>query len=569
LNIDFILGIPEDNYNGGGVIDYGDWNEGHCVQIKSIKPNTFFKMAPGLPHPPSGTSVMWLVCGDTPIAKKRIIDSLIMLKIQKQRDNGIYLYESAGHNAALAHIDTSVNNMVNRTPDDGYWIIAENWGPCTINCQSIQRLQCVLPKPTSKQCVGPSIRFKPCNAPPCPSSPLLQNNAKTALEQYVKLDKPIVQVLPLSLRPLRYDKCEIKESDAFMIPSDNPERIPVRLVMNHKTLTIYQDETMKVHLAVFMLSQSTLTKDSSDHQCLEIASTSAKVKLCELPGSKEFVQDWLTDFKLFKEDCKQKRPTYVLEENEENKLKTEYEKKLSDLKTQIVEERKKEIEKKTEINEEMILKKKIEEANMQALLALQKESKLEEMFLKEEEEREKEEQELLAKQLEREKVKEECLQDSIKEKDMEDQHSLNRYNIQKRIEEIKQETQRQIELRRDKVKQKVLEMRNLNDHFKRKIQKEIALKRRKMATVITNSKKKGDMNKCFVPKEGNADDLTKMTDFCRKNYETDPEDFVLCMKTSEFCTMCCDAEIGDFYFNERGSCYRKCTNILPTPCEQK
>lgn len=62
-------------------------------------------------------------------------------------------------------------------------------------------------------------------------------------------------MLRISKRPTRYDKCNIKESDAMMIKDDLETkdfdlkpRIPVRIVMNNKTITIFQDEVNRLKI---------------------------------------------------------------------------------------------------------------------------------------------------------------------------------------------------------------------------------------------------------------------------------------------------------------------------------
>ena len=63
--------------------------------------------------------------------------------------------------------------------------------------------------------------------------------------------------MSISKRKNRYDKCYLKESDALMVKDDESTRsfaikpkIPVRVVLNDKTFTIYQDD---VSLFLFRL----------------------------------------------------------------------------------------------------------------------------------------------------------------------------------------------------------------------------------------------------------------------------------------------------------------------------
>jgi len=112
-------------------------------------------------------------------------------------------------------IQTSLSSDVKNTID-GYWVTVQSWSSCTLSCgggtQTTQR-QCVPPKATGKPCIGNAILVQPCNTQPCDTAISLE-------QQYVKVNPLAVQTRQFSLRPMREERCIVKEGDLDLVRDD-------------------------------------------------------------------------------------------------------------------------------------------------------------------------------------------------------------------------------------------------------------------------------------------------------------------------------------------------------------
>jgi hypothetical protein len=592
LIIDFIKTIPEDNNYLGGVEDFGKFAEGSCLEISTVKPGAFFQMTADETEPSRGLKEKWLICSDSDVSKKQIMNILIKLKLKKQHSLGVYISTpndpndpknkkslSPGSNQpTLSDVlgsksgslsDPDKLNDPNRNGQDGYWIILQNWTPCTLKCGGgLQYLQlmCVPPKRGGKACQGEAIRTKPCNAQPCPKietvkTLLPQNNQANPTQT---IEKPIVRVMAISNRPQRYDKCYIKDSDALMVMNDkstanmeNLPKIPIRLVMNNKSISVYQDETLHTNLMTFLLKNTVFARVKNNSRCFLLNGLNTKAEFCELDSSAgNFVEEWDYDFNLFKHQCHQRRETVELAEMEDDKLAKDYKNKLNQLKLDMVEKKAEKVKMQVENNEEMKLKKKIEQTQAMTLMAIQREFKMEEMLEKEEEEREREEQQTMATQIENEKKKNECLTKSIKEKQIEDQMNLTKANAEEAIQKIKEEAKKQIMVKRAQIKKRIDNMRKKNKRRLGQMQNEIVSLRVEAAGKVQKFAKIGNIKNCFNPGNLQAASVPKIEEYCQINFADSNSKFMDCKSPDSFCFICCENEFGDMHIKERETCYK-------------
>ena len=211
------------------------------------------------------------------------------MKCLIQRDQGIVLLPEGPKNTNDPNKAKTISGMLNpkMAADkknkagaliDGYWIILQQWSQCTLKCgggKSYLQRMCVPPKEGGKPCNGEAILSKDCNKQPCPGVHDPKN--KNTVEQ--KTMKPIVKIMPFSSRPQRYSKCVIKESDMMYtkqmgkkdatnvnVPTNKDSvdtiQVPVRVIMNNRTLTIYAGEDFDTHLDSFnILSTNIITAD--------------------------------------------------------------------------------------------------------------------------------------------------------------------------------------------------------------------------------------------------------------------------------------------------------------------
>jgi len=485
LVIDFIKTIPEDNQYQGGIKDFGKFSEGSCFEVFTVKPGAFFQMTSESTEPEKGLKEIWLICSDDDGEKKQMMNILINLKLKKQHSLGVYpTIQKDNKSASLSPKDSAptLSDLINKTssladpeklndpnrqPTDGVWIILQNWSSCTLKCGGgLQYLQllCKPPSKGGKPCQGEAIRTRPCNEQPCPKfnvlSAVLPNMSSPSPTNVV--EKPIVKVMPISKRPQRYDKCYLKDGDALMVKNDSSTasfdvlpKIPIRLVMNNKSITVYQDETLQTNMMTFMLSKTVFSRVKGDNRCFILNGLNSKAEFCQLDSdSGNFVEEWDYDFNLFKFQCKQKREVIELGESEEKKLSEEYKAKVNQLKVDMIEKKAEIVKEQVENKEETKLQKKIEQTQAMTLMAVQKELKLEEMLEKEELQKERDQEQALSDQIESEKKKNECLSKTIKEKEIEDQMNLSKANAEEAIQKIKEEAKKEIMVKRANMKKK-------------------------------------------------------------------------------------------------------------------
>lgn len=580
LAVDFIKTIPENNNFLGGIKDFGKFSEGSCFEVMTVKPKVFFQMSSKETEPSKGKEEVWLVCSDDDAQKQQIMNLLIKLKLKKQHELGVYMsLEKKGKKLKNPKdneptLGDLMNNKANedevnspdREQNDGYWIILQKWTPCTLKCGgglSYLQLMCAPPKDGGKPCEGEAIRTRPCNKQPCPQMEIVKTlipkvSSKNSTNV---MEKPIVKMMPISTRPQRYDKCYLKDTDALMLREEKSSgkmvRVPIRLVMNNKSVTAYQDETLHTNIATFLLNGTVFSKVKDDDKCFILTGLNTKAQFCQLDTQGgNFIEEWDYDFHLFKNKCKEKRQKVDIDSEEEEKLAKDYKDKLNNLKQQMVQEKAKKVQREVESKEEVKMEKQIEQAQSMTMMAMQKEMKLEEMLEKEEAEKESEEQEEMRMQIEGEKKKNECLTKSIQEKELEDQAHISESNAEEAIEKIKEDAKKQILVKRMEIKKKLDMMRKKNKRKLAEMQNEVLKLRLVTAEKVHKYAKVGDMKKCFHPAGEGKISAPKIEEYCQVNFSDNISKLLECKSPDSFCFVCCESEFGEMHLAEREKCYK-------------
>ena len=325
------------------------------------------------------------------------------VKIKRQREQGITISntipptpETLGSNlnsVTTPDLKTDGSNLgvsFNSTKSnitDGYWIVLQDWSQCSLKCgggtSTLQRM-CVPPKNFGAQCEGPAILTKPCHIQPCPVVKQLKTNNRT-VESAPR--KPIVKIMPFSDRPQRYTKCIIKESDMLYTKIFDEKvqyveniQLPVRVVMNNRTLSIFSSTDYKSNLISFDLQQTTLAPSKPHKNCFiltegEGKETVRQAELCPFGFDKveEVFQEWAYDFNLFKFQCKTDKETIDLDTADAKALNDKFKKKVEQANMDIVEEKSKLIDKKLKKKEDKDINVQMEKTNQMAMQAIQKE----------------------------------------------------------------------------------------------------------------------------------------------------------------------------------------------------
>lgn len=569
LSFDFIHTIPDDAHFKGGIKDLGKFSEGFCFEALTREPanGTLFTVTEKDPIPPKGVERIWYICSDNEKTKTKFMNLVIQLRLKKQHKAGLWFnLNSPKKVTTISGTITPPETPVVKDLRDGYWILLQDWSTCSQKCgggKQFQHLMCVPPKNGGKPCEGENVRERTCNNHPCPAVHEATKIFPKEGEKEV-MEKPIIKMMPISSRPLRYDKCHLKEGDAIYTKwdvnlgfNDNPNKIPTRLVMNEKTLSLYTDETLKSHLATFLLEKSKFKLVEKKPSCFVIESNSDKGEFCNIDSNLKvnFVEEWNYDFNLFKNQCKTEKKVLKLDDVEEKELQKELEKKIEAAKLDVVKERTKKIQQKVK---DSPVVNKVEKLQETAMLAMKKELAIDGLLQKEELEREEQEARELQVQLEKEKQKDECLIKSIKEKELEDQFNLTKAEQEKELNVLREQAKQQILRKRQQVKAKIMTMRKRAERKKQLLNGEIQSLRTQVASKINRESREGNMNYCFKPL-GTEEHKVRMAKYCKDNFaEESPIKYNECLGENTFCYVCCETEFGNMHLEQREKCYDRC-----------
>lgn len=542
---------------------------------------------------------------------------LIQNKIKKQKALGLQiqskssLAKASGKNAnqnnlnsknkspSLSNINSSKqNDKGGKKPKDGRWIVLQDWSQCNLKCgggEQTLHLICMPPEQGGKACEGTAIRKRPCNTDPCP---IMKNPHPNIKVDNTKYEKPIIKVMPISNRPTRYEKCILKENDVFVIMkpekinllteletnsenflgSEAATKIPLRIVLNNKSISFYKDENFGSLILSMALESTSFRRIKNNKNCffLQGRILSQQAIVCNISQNPSFAEEWDYDFNLFKHQCNEKRPVIKLKEDPE--IKKKFNEKLHKIKEEIIEEKTAKARIQTQKEEELNIKSKVDQTQAMTLLAMQKENKLEQLLEKEEKLREKDEENLLEKQFQAEVKKKEVLMKSIKEKELEEQFNISKENAIIAIEKLKAEAKNAIIKKRNDIKNRISQMRLKAERRKAAIKSKILSLRSETAQQIQWYSKKGDMNRCFIPNPSAKglpadhpkahlienksfnEQLTIIDVYCTAAFANNVGKFMECKQPESFCFVCCEGEFGQMHLSDRERCYNQRCN---------
>jgi len=579
LKIQLIHNIPDDSNFKGGVRDLGKFSEGFCFTVTTTEPIDFFVMKESEPVPNKGTEKMWYICSDNEDIKNKFMNLIVKLRLKAQHEVGLWFRINDPPKKKLMS-DSVKPKIANGDPTapagdkvNGYWILLQDWSSCTKKCGGglqYMQLMCSPPRNGGKPCEGEALRTKKCNDNPCPEVKEAAKNLPKA--KPVNYGKPVVKVMPISTRPLRYDKCHIKESDAIFTKWTKKEgfngynKMPTRVVMNEKTITMFTDETMATELGTFVIKNTELQQSLTNAKsCFVLNSDTIKGEFCNIDASNkfDFVEEWRWDFNLFRNQCHTDRKTVALSDKEEQGLKKELQDRINGAKLDVVRARANQIKKK--IEEPDI--KRVDSLQQNTMAAMKKELNIDELLQKEEVAKENEENASGISELEKEKKKNDCLVQNIKEKEIEDQYTVLKTQQDTELKVMKEQSQKQILAKRNNVKLKIIRMRKKQQRKQKEISSQIQVMRTKVAEDLSKWNKAGDMALCFKD-TGSEKDKILVTKYCTNNLAADapPAKYQECTNEDTFCYVCCETEFGDMHVKEREKCYDKCENV---PAEDK
>jgi hypothetical protein len=572
LLIDNILPLVQ-GIRSGSIRDLGHFPEGHCIQIFTNKPqtpNTDWNV-----EKDQGDRENWIICLENEKVKKNLLKKFEELKLAKQLDAERKMKENPGKKNPT--VDDFTNQLLGTSkyekrkdhkPSDGFWILLQDWSQCTLKCgggKSYQHWMCVPPKKGGRPCLGNAIRYKNCNMKPCPGhkylpgEPLL-NNANSDLNVILK---PIIRSLPTTPRRQNYMKCVIKESDVFFKKTQEEYGVnkivpmPSRIVMNNRTISLYEGDTYDKTVFAFELRQTVIGHYVEDSCCFNLQSNYQQFQVCGGFGGpcKGFVNEWISHFNLFKNNCYQ-------EMNQANWQKATMKSALDEAMAAAggaagLNDRENMINNKLHENSMNSIQKKIGATQSMALKVLQKEMDIEKMLQQEMQLKALQEaKELLAKK-KREEQKKKLLEQALRDRELENQRIRDSKEAELEIQRIKAETKKEVENKRLALRKKIDEIKKKAARRKRLIEQDINVVRSQIYQELVDANKNGDSTKC-----SNAyGHPKKINMYCDANIIDDFNKNLQCKKPINFCYVCCEIEFGNMNIGKRDKCYDLCDDL--------
>ena len=566
LDYSFIEAIPLDKKYEGGVQDMFRFSIGYCIMVK-------VKLALELSSQTSAQR--WIFCVNKEEEKMKLLQSLIKAKLYSQSKSGeIVSSEALAAQKSNENIADFLRNKrqsskeddlkKNQTAVDGYWITLQDWTECNMKCGgglSFKQKMCVPPKGSGRPCIGDSVESKECNTQACPE-------IKSYLKQIDKnkpvIKNPIVKIGSFSNRPQRYVKCKIKDVDAFYSHIDKDTmtemRIPVRVVMNNHTISVYKSDEYTDVTASFELKDSLITVPDNSFCCLNISDKLKTANICGYDkncgsvSKNEWVVEWKKDFNTFKNLCHNGIEESLLDGDDEAALSQKAKDKIKQANLDISKAKKRKVKDEVISEQTDNLRKNLIETQKTGFEAIEKELDIENMLKEEEKQKEVDDINLLKKKLETESEKLKCIKENIQEKEIDNDFIAQQHQVDSDIVQIKQEFSSKILKKREKLKNLLDKMRKKSKMDKKKLESEIKTLRNKIAEDLLTIQKNGSIEFC---REGKVN-LDKRVAYCDKNFVDDFINNGECKKDEEFCYLCCETEFGNSFMNKREACFTMC-----------
>jgi hypothetical protein len=569
LQIKFIKNIPKENRNRSSVNDIGNFKEGKCLQVYTKipqKPNLDFDVGTS-----NGKEVNWIFCFDNVKDKKKLITYLILLKENQQKDEE---KTTAAKPPSTKDLLTKkgktkpIERRKDAKPKDGYWILLQDWTSCSLKCgggKSYQHWMCVPPKKGGRKCQGQSLRTRPCNTQPCPVTKSMTTKGASKEKMANAIQPAIVRSQPFSNRPQNYIKCEVRENDVlYMNRKVNKNlKIPARLILNTRTISLFTDENFKDNVFSFNLKETEFTPFSKDKCCFNFESGNDIYTICGGFGQKcgggkdkySFVDDWRKSFNLFKFGCFEKFKREKLLEAQVKKAEKEARESAG---LSIMEDRANLIKRKMQNKEVDVMAGKVNSAETLAMKAIKREFDIEKMITSEIRLKSQMETKMLLEKKKHEEKKQSALEKAFAEKKEESERKMKNKSGINRIKSIKNEAKREIIKKRQKMRNKIKDILKREGRRKKIIEGQIRLIRSVIAKKIIEANHKGSKDICI---KGMENKKTRK-DYCDKNVVDSYVNYKQCILEANFCDICCGKEFGNMFIEERDKCISSCENKL-------
>lgn len=571
-------GFTLENYsNKGSIKDLGNFNEGKCISVSTIIPespdeNFIVK------EDTKGPSEIWIICLDDGKEKEKLLGDFIGLKLKlqkrKEKKEIIQAGNSSNSNSLSDALKSKQTSKIERytgagaSLKDGYLILLSDWSQCTVKCGGGLRYQqwmCVPAKEGGRPCMKDLIRTIPCNPQPCPGVTEFKTAEKKTEQiiEHITLE-PIYKSAPISSRPQQFVECVIKENDILLtqnMAEFTPPKIintPGRIIMNNRTISLFTDENYEDAVFNFDLSKTDFFPIENELCCFKLKSENKSFRLCSFTSdcgnaqNPKFINDWKYSFYLFKNKCYSKFDYEHVEHSLAPLPDAPGDEMMSDSESlniaeEVVNEREKLLRKKLDDLVEKKLEKKVEESQKLALKAIKRELNIEEMIKKEEIMKAKQESLELVEVMKHEQAKREKLEQAFRERENEEVRMRQIKEVKKQIMNIQIEANKEVQSKRENLKTKIMEIRNKAERRKRLINQQISMIRGQIAKDLITANKEGNISTCKDAK----DSQDKLNQYCNDHVVDDYNKNIECRNKDNFCYICCENEFGNLFLMKK------------------
>lgn len=342
--------------------------------------------------------------------------------------------------------------------------------------------------------------------------------------------------------------------------------MPVRLIMNNRTLTVLEGTDYENQIHTFNLQTSKIYQTMERNNCFGVQeerpvrlNNQQQMTFCPF-GVKtngiEWVNEWDYDFNLFKYQCSTPKDSKDFDGGFSKKDENDLNNKLNQAKADLIKEKEIKMQKQAEEEE---IRNSEEKINSMELEAIKKEFNLEEMIEKEESAREKMEEERIRAEIEKEREKRECLMKSIREKQKENQYNLMKEEQISELEEQKKKAKNDIVSKRSELNNKLADMKRRAARRLRKLRQELKSVKTSINDDVRGAYYRGGYD-CTYSSHNEV--------YCKARFTKDPVKYGNCLRSltnkEDWCNVCCQTEIGSMFPTDRHKCVSRCTFLPPT-----
>jgi len=558
----------------GSVREIGNFAEGACMRIKTKIPLSPKK---NFDEKSKGHTQDYIICFDKKKQRDKLVKIFVDLKWAQQKHEAKMRKHRTpkGMSDLIKKPASQFDKPKGWVPKDGYWIKLQDWTTCSLKCgggKSYQQWMCVPPKKGGKKCAGKPVRTRPCNSQPCPGTKGLSNEYSKNGGMNKTL-KPIIKSMPFSKRPQNYLKCQVKENDVFYMqpdPKDPKSKIgkgrkqkrPSRIVMNTNTISIFNDDNYKNAVFSFDLKNTLIAPLKKDKCCFELQSGRESYTICGGFGqacgtssNPKFVNEWVKHFNLFKIGC---YDNLKIKNWKEEQAKKALKDAMDAAGLGGLADRANLINKKIKKKQADEWNKKLGNTQAAAMKAMKREFDIEKMLQQELQLKAELEAKKLLNLKKRELRKKECLEKALKDRDSQNKRLLYSRGKENQLNSIKANAKKEVQNQRNKLREKLNNIRKKFKRRKRLIEQDINVIRAQLAKNIVNANHKGNMMTC--KKAYGNKGLIK--EYCNANIVENYSRNIECRGDSSFCYICCESEFGNLVMAMRDKCYKMCDGLL-------